>query len=203
MTLRRAKRPWDRSSLQNCGNAAAHCLRSGWSIGHAVLHRTAGDSRHLWRSTHRKSSSVQHHPSSKLPPAAQNVCQDIIGAAPDFLPEENRFVGNGFFNSENIRDVPHALHLAQQQVHAVFVADLLTAFVQFRTCGFVRRQVSNQFIAENKSPEEPRAQTAIEPEKLPPAGAGEVRLRCFRMPRSLLVNIKMTSHSILKRQRTA
>ena len=41
----------------------------------------------------------------------------------------------------------------------------------------MRRQVSRQFIAENESPEEPRAQTAIEPEKLPPAGAGEFHLR--------------------------
>ena len=105
--------------------------------------------------------------------------QNKVSAAPDFLPEENRFVGNGFFNSENIRDVPHALHLAQQQVHAVLVADLLTAFVQFRTCGFVRRQVSRQFIAENESSDELRTPTAIEPEKLPPGGAGEVHLRLF------------------------
>ena len=60
---------------------------------------------------------------------------------------------------------------------AVLVADLQTAFVQFNACGFVRRQVSRQFIAENESPEEPRAQTAIEPHKLPPAGAGEIYLR--------------------------
>ena len=41
----------------------------------------------------------------------------------------------------------------------------------------MRRQVSRQFVAENESPEEPRAQAAIEPDKLPPAGAGEVHLR--------------------------
>ena len=130
-------------------------------------------------STHRKFSSIQHHPFRQLPPAAQNVRQNKIGAAPDFLPEENRFVGNGFFSGENVRDVPNALHLVQQQVHAVLVADLLTAFVQFRTCGFVRRQVSRQFIAENESSDELRTPTAIEPEKLPPGGAGEVHLRLF------------------------
>jgi hypothetical protein len=43
----------------------------------------------------------------------------------------------------------------------------------------MRRQVSRQFIAENESPEEPRAQTAVELEKLPPAGAGEVHMRLF------------------------
>ena len=41
----------------------------------------------------------------------------------------------------------------------------------------MRRQVSRQFIAENESPEEPRAQAAVESHKLPPAGAGEVHLR--------------------------
>ena len=41
----------------------------------------------------------------------------------------------------------------------------------------MRRQVSRQFIAENESLEEPHAQAAIEPEKLPPAGAGEGHLR--------------------------
>ena len=41
----------------------------------------------------------------------------------------------------------------------------------------MRRQVSRQFIAENESSDELRTPTAIEPDKLPPAGAGEVHLR--------------------------
>ena len=124
-----------------------------------------------------KAPYAEHHPFRQLPPAAQNVRQNKVGAAPDFLPEENRFVGNGFFSSENVRDVPHALHLAQQQVHAVLIADLLTAFIQFYARSFVRRQVSSQFIAENESLDEPCAQAAVELEELPPAGAGEVHLR--------------------------
>ena len=43
----------------------------------------------------------------------------------------------------------------------------------------MRRQVSRQFIAENESSDELRTPTAIEPEKLPPGGAGEVHLRLF------------------------
>ena len=41
----------------------------------------------------------------------------------------------------------------------------------------MRRQVSRQFIAENESSDELRAQAAIKPHKLPPAGTGEVHLR--------------------------
>ena len=49
----------------------------------------------------------------------------------------------------------------------------------------MRRQVSRQFVAENESPDEPRAQTAVELEELPPAGACEVYLRRPDLGRTL------------------
>ena len=103
--------------------------------------------------------------------------QDVIRAAFNLLPDPYWFKCNGVVIGPNVRDIPHALHPAQQQVDAVLIADFLAAFIQLRACGFVRCQVGCQFVSENESPNEPCAQATVEPDKLPPAGAGEIHLR--------------------------
>ena len=85
-----------------------------------VLQETAGAfGAALAGSLHPFSTILSVEIASRQP--LMTCAQDKVSAVPDFPPEENRFVGNGFFSGENVRDVPHALHLAQQQVHAILV----------------------------------------------------------------------------------